>query len=496
MLFNSVEFMIFFPLVVSAYFLCPARYRWALLLAASYYFYAAWRLEYVLLLLISTGVDYFAGIQMGKLAERSKRLKYLILSLVTNLGLLFTFKYFNFFNESVRDLFDVFNIFYNVPAFDVLLPVGISFYTFQTLSYSIDVYLGRQEPERHLGIFAVYVSFFPQLVAGPIERAGRLLPQFHATHRFSEEQVVLGLRLMLWGLFKKVVIADRLAIYVNSVYNNPTDYSGLTMLVATYFFAFQIYCDFSGYSDMAVGAARVLGIRLMDNFQQPYMARSIADFWRRWHISLTTWFRDYLYIPLGGNRVSVPRWYLNIAIVFLVSGLWHGASWTFVIWGGLHGLYMLLGSWFGGIYRTMSRLFLGENEEGEPNVPPIPAWLGIFATFHLVVFSWIFFRANSLGDALLIVGNLGNVFSPTPLADIYAPFANSTVAQPAIEMALSIVLILVLEITQWLERRGGVVERSFNANPRWLRWSAYVAMTVAIMNLGVSIETPFIYFQF
>lgn len=491
MLFNSVEFMIFFPLVVSAYFLCPARYRWALLLAASYYFYAAWKLEYVLLLLISTSVDYFAGIQMGKLEERSKRLKYLLLSVATNLGLLFAFKYFNFFNESVRGLFDAFNIFYNVPAFDVLLPVGISFYTFQTLGYAIEVYRGRQEPERHLGIFALYVSFFPQLVAGPIERAGRLLPQLRATHRFNEEQVVTGLRLMLWGLFKKVVIADRLAIYVNQVYNSPDGYSGIAMLVATYFFAFQIYCDFSGYSDIAIGAARVLGIRLMDNFRQPYTARSVADFWRRWHISLTTWFRDYLYIPLGGNRVPALRWYVNIAIVFLVSGLWHGANWTFVVWGALHAIYMLLGIGLGGAYRWLMRRIIG-NED----VPPIPAWLSIFATFHAVVFSWIFFRANSLSDALMVVGNLGNLATAAPLAAIFAPWADAAVAQPAMEMTLSVLLIVVLEATQWLERRGNVMQRSFDANPLWLRWSAYVAMTVAIMNLGVAIETPFIYFQF
>jgi D-alanyl-lipoteichoic acid acyltransferase DltB (MBOAT superfamily) len=491
MLFNSIEFLIFFPIIVTAYYACPHRYRWALLLAASYYFYAAWKLEYVVLIMISTGVDYFAGIQMGKQPERTQRTPYLILSLATNLGLLFAFKYFNFFNDSVRDLFNVFNIFYNVPAFDVLLPVGISFYTFQTLSYTIDVYRGRMEPERHLGVFALFVSFFPQLVAGPIERARRLLPQLHSEHRFREDQVVLGLRLMLWGLFKKVVIADRLAIYVNQVYNNPDAYAGLPLLVATYFFAFQIYCDFSGYSDIAIGAARVMGIRLMENFRQPYTAHSVSDFWRRWHISLTTWFRDYLYIPLGGNRVRPARWFMNIAIVFLVSGLWHGASWTFVFWGALHALFVLGGIWLGAAYAWGARRVTGRDEP-----PGIPAWISIFATFHLVTFGWIFFRANSLPDALLIIRNMTAMATEAPLAVMTAPWLDAAVSRPTLEMALSVALILTLEIVQWLERRAGRMERQFDTNPLWLRWAAYVALAAAIMNLGVAIETPFIYFQF
>lgn len=491
MLFNSVEFLLFFPIVVTAYYLCPQRYRWALLLAASYYFYAAWKLEYVVLIMISTGVDYVAGIQMGKQSTRAGRRPYLILSLVTNLGLLFAFKYFNFFNDSLRNLFDVFNIFYNVPGFDALLPVGISFYTFQTLGYTIDIYRGRQDPERHLGVFALFVSFFPQLVAGPIERAGRLLPQLHGAHSFHEDRVVSGLRLMLWGLFKKVVIADRLAIYVNQVYNHPDAYTGLPLLVATYFFAFQIYCDFSGYSDIAIGAARVLGIRLMENFRQPYTAHSVADFWRRWHISLTTWFRDYIYIPLGGNRVPPARWYMNIAIVFLVSGLWHGARWTFVVWGGLHALFVLSGIWLGALYGWMARTWFGRDE-----APHVPTWISIFATFHLVVFGWIFFRANSMPDARLIVRNMMDMATDAPLAATIAPWIDAAVAQPVLEMVLALVLIGALETIQWLERRAGRLERQFDANPLWLRWAAYVALAAAIMNLGVAIETPFIYFQF
>ncbi|MCB0064655.1 MAG: MBOAT family protein, partial [Caldilineaceae bacterium] len=338
MLFNSLQFIIFFPAVVTIYFLLPHRYRWLLLLAASYYFYAAWQIEYTLLIFISTAVDYAMAHLMAQSEKLWHRRAYLGVSLLVNLGLLFGFKYFNFFNESVRATLNLFNIFYNVPAFQVLLPVGISFYTFQTLSYTIDVYRGKLAPERHFGRFALYVAFFPQLVAGPIERATHLLPQFHQPMTFNQTRIASGLRLLLWGMFKKVVIADRLALYVNQVYDHPGDHGALTLLIASYFFAFQIYCDFSGYSDIAIGAARVMGFDLMENFRQPYMARSIAGFWRRWHISLSTWFRDYLYIPLGGNRVARWRWYSNLFLVFLVSGLWHGAAWHFVIWGALHGL--------------------------------------------------------------------------------------------------------------------------------------------------------------
>jgi D-alanyl-lipoteichoic acid acyltransferase DltB (MBOAT superfamily) len=338
MLFTSLEFLIFFPIVVALYFGCPYRYRWLLLLAANYYFYAAWKLEYIFLLLASTLISYITAILMVKPENQAKRTGLLVIGLIANLGILFAFKYFNFVNDSLRIAFNQFNLIYNVPMFQALLPVGISFYTFQSLGYTIDVYRGKLEPERHLGRFALFVSFFPQLLAGPIERASNMLPQFYEKFDFDEARVSSGLRLILWGLFKKIVIADRLGLYVNAVYNSPSDWEGWPVFLATYFFAFQIYCDFSGYSDIAIGAARVMGFNLMENFRRPYFAQSPSEFWRRWHISLSSWFRDYLYIPLGGSRVSVPRWYLNLMIVFLVSGLWHGAAWTFVIWGGLHGL--------------------------------------------------------------------------------------------------------------------------------------------------------------
>ena len=399
MLFNSYHFLIFFPLVVVFYFSMPHKYRWVLLLAASYYFYMAWRAEYIFLIIFSTLIDYYAAIFMEKQTDKSKRKKFLILSLFSNLGLLFTFKYFNFFSTSISETFNYFNIFMDSPTFKLLLPVGISFYTFQTLSYTIDVYRGQKKAEKHLGYFAVFVSFFPQLVAGPIERSTNLLPQFFEKHDFDYQRVTDGLKLMMWGFFKKVVIADRLAILVNQVYNNADEYEGFPLILATYFFAFQIYCDFSGYSDIAIGAAQVMGFDLMENFRRPYHAKSISEFWKRWHISLSTWFRDYVYIPLGGNSTVKWRWYFNLFITFLVSGLWHGADWTFVIWGAIHGFYLISAIWTNGIVNKVYNFIgLKKGSNGRKLIDVI--W-----TFHLVLFAWIFFRANSFSDAIYILEN-------------------------------------------------------------------------------------------
>ncbi|MCB0064248.1 MAG: MBOAT family protein [Caldilineaceae bacterium] len=489
MLFNSLEFVIFFPTVVAIYFLLPQRYRWLLLLLASYYFYAAWKIEYTLLIFTSTVVDYTMARRMAQSTQPGQRRAYLIVSLLVNLGLLFGFKYFSFFNESVRATLNLFNVFYNVPAFQVLLPVGISFYTFQTLSYVIDVYRGKIEPERHFGIYALYVSFFPQLVAGPIERATHLLPQFRQQMTFDQARVASGLRLILWGLFKKVVIADRLAIYVNQVYNNPSEQGALTLLIASYFFAFQIYCDFSGYSDIAIGVARVLGFDLMQNFRQPYMARSLSSFWRRWHISLSTWFRDYLYIPLGGNRVPQWRWYSNLFIVFLVSGLWHGAAWHFVIWGALHGILVVLEA------ALSNRALWGARWLRRDEPLRLPAIVNIFATFHVVLLTWIFFRANSLPDALLILGRLFTFAGTNTWDAINAPWTAVGV-DPVWEMSLAVGLIILLEVIQWLERWGQNMERTFVTYSRPVRWAAYLFLAIATMNLGTSMDTPFIYFQF
>lgn len=483
MLFNSIEFLIFFPVVVAVFFALPQRFRQVFLLAASYYFYMCWKAEYAILILVSTLIDYVAALRMGKTTEKSARTKYLILSLAANLGILFAFKYANFFNESIQAVLQQFNIFYGFPGFDWLLPVGISFYTFQSMSYTIDVYRGEKEPERRFTTFALYVAFFPQLVAGPIERSVRLLPQLDRTVRFDYDRLISGLRLMLWGFFKKVVIADRLAIYVNQVYNSPGEYQGFTLLLATYFFAFQIYCDFSGYSDIAIGTARIMGYDLMLNFRQPYFSQSISEFWKRWHISLSSWFKDYLYIPLGGNRVSKPRWYFNLLAVFLVSGLWHGANWTFALWGFLHGFYLVFSIWTQKAREAMAGLLKIDR------FPLLQRGLKIFLTFHLVCFAWVFFRANSVAEAFLILRNLLRLdFSPAGLAAI-------NVALGWGELLIALGSILLLEVYHLLERTGRL-KILVLGQPRTFRWAIYYALILGIVFFGVFNHTEFIYFQF
>lgn len=480
MLFNSLHFVAFFPMVVALYFIIPKRFRWVMLLIASYYFYMCWRVEYALLILTSTAIDYAAALLMYRTQKKGVRLFYLILSLTTNLGLLFAFKYFNFFSDSLQAVFAQFNLAYAMPELKVLLPIGISFYTFQTLSYTIDVYRGHQEPERHFGIFALYVSFFPQLVAGPIERSARLLPQFFEEHQFDLQQAKEGLVLMLWGFFKKLVIADRLAVYVDQVYNSPEPYGGGAVALATYFFAFQIYADFSGYSDIAIGSAQVMGYRLMTNFNRPYFADSIGDFWRRWHISLSTWFRDYVYIPLGGNRTTRRRWVINIMAVFLLSGLWHGANWTFVIWGGLHGLYLLVGEWTAALREKAAQAL------GLANAHLFRKLVQILITFHLVWLGWVFFRANCVGDAfrhLRAIATAASAWNWGPLhmkpQDLYA--------------ALGVIgFLIVIQVFQ----RDRRFDRFLYDAPTWIRWSLLYTLLLGILVLGKFTKQEFIYFQF
>ena len=482
-LFNSFEFLIFFPVVTLAYFLMPHRFRLVFLLLASYYFYMCWRPEYIVLILASTLVDYFAGLGMGRTDDRKKRRKFLLMSLFANLGLLFTFKYFNFFADSLNHLFAAVRVDVQMPALDVLLPVGISFYTFQTLSYTIDVYRGETQPEKNPLRFALYVAFFPQLVAGPIERSTRLLKQFYRKVSFSEERLRSGLLLILWGLFKKVVIADRLAIYVNEAYNHPGDYQGWPLILATYFFAFQIYCDFSGYSDIAIGSARILGFDLMENFRQPYFARSISEFWKRWHISLSTWFRDYLYIPLGGNRVVKWRWYYNLMVVFLVSGLWHGANWTFVVWGALHGFYLIFSIWTQ-TWRAKMREWFGLSRR-----PRLEALWQTVVTFHLVLVAWVFFRANSLSDALLILNNMSQLdFSLQGLMDINIELGWG-------ELMLVMLFIAGMELVHVLQISGRLASLSLRM-PQPLRLAVFYGLLLSIVFFGVFNHTEFIYFQF
>ena len=442
----------------------------------------------MLLLLTSTLVDYFAGLMMGRAPSRRKRTKYLVISLVSNLGLLFFFKYYDFFSDSLTSFFGLFHCPVQPPELNLLLPIGISFYTFQTLSYSIDVYRGRQKPERHLGRFALFVSFFPQLVAGPIERSRNLLPQFLRKINFDYVRVTDGLKLMAWGLFKKVVIADRLAVLVDTVYNNPADLTGVHFVVATVFFAFQIYCDFSGYSDIAIGGARVLGFDLMDNFNRPYSSRSTSEFWKRWHISLSSWFRDYLYIPLGGSRVRIPRWCFNIAVVFLISGFWHGANWTFVIWGGLHGFYLLFGAATGGVRRKIARRLMLHR------IPGLQKTAALLVTFILVTFAWIFFRANNVSDALHIVSRLpvgwNALLSVEGMRAVFLQMGMGRVS-----FIIAIMSIFFMELVHYVERHRNM-RTMLSDRPAWVRWPFYIILVLAIINLGGMNAVPFIYFAF
>ncbi len=439
----------------------------------------SWKAEYIILIMISTLIDYLAGIQIFKSKTQKRKTFFLIISIITNLGLLFAFKYFNFFSESVRAVLQQFSIQLNPITLKVLLPVGISFYTFQTLSYTIDVYRGKIKPEKHLGIFAVYVSFFPQLVAGPIERAKNLLPQFYEKHDFDYKRITNGLKLMLWGFFKKVVIADRLAIIVDIVYNNVDGYTGLPLILATFFFAFQIYCDFSGYSDIAIGSAQIMGFRLMDNFKRPYFSRSIAEFWRRWHISLSSWFKDYVYIPLGGNKLKIPRWSLNIMVVFIISGLWHGANWTFIIWGALHGIYIIMGRLTKSLKNKIKEVLLLDK------FPYIKQTLQVIITFTLVSLGWILFRANSLSDAIYIYTHL--------LANL--SFKGAYLGVERIDIFLALFFIGLMEFVHLIQEH--VRMREFLSNkPLPLRWGIYITIIISILLFGVFNNTEFIYFQF
>jgi len=444
-----------------------------------------WKLEYIILIIISTLIDYFAGLMIAKRKNKKEKKYFLYMSLACNLGLLFAFKYFNFFNSQLKLFFKSINIFYNVPAFKVLLPVGISFYTFQTLSYTIDVYRGRTKPIKHLGIFALYVSFFPQLVAGPIERSSTLLPQFFEYKKFDYERFCKGLQLILWGYFKKVVIADRLAIYVNFVYSHEEFCGAVPFIIATYFFAIQIYCDFSGYSDIAIGSARLMGYELMTNFKQPYFSKSIREFWQRWHISLSSWFKDYLYIPLGGNRVSELRRNLNVFIVFLISGLWHGANWTFLFWGGLHGTYMLVGHYFKKIVNKWNS-FIRKLQKIKA-IFLFAEGIKIIFVFHLVWISWIFFRAESISQAFSIIKKI--------ILLAKGPISFPVTMSPA-DFVISIGLIIFLIGIDFLLVKYKKENKFLNNLPVVLRWTLYYILIFGILFLGVFNEVEFIYFQF
>jgi D-alanyl-lipoteichoic acid acyltransferase DltB (MBOAT superfamily) len=487
-LFNSFEFAVFLPVVLGVHFALPPRLRWILLLGASYYFYMAWRPRYVVLLLASTVVDYFVGRAMERCPDSRSRRPYLAISLTANLGLLLTFKYYSFFAGVLAAILRGGGAGWEPPVLDVTLPIGISFYTFQTLSYSLDIYRGQWRAERNPGRFALFVSFFPQLVAGPIERAGRLLPELSAKRAFDPQSVADGLRRVGWGLFKKVVLADRAARIVDFVYAAPGEKGGPALAAATVLFAFQIYCDFSGYSDIAVGVARMFGIRLRENFRAPYFARSVREFWQRWHISLSTWFRDYVYIPLGGSRAGRARSSFNLLVVFVVSGLWHGANWTFVLWGAYFGLWMILSR---ATATIRERIAMGLGLRGWP-------WLrtalqtGI--TFAFVNLGWVLFRAATPGDAVLIFSRLGHGWGelqgPSAVGHLVAELG-----MPLGELVLTGCWILVLLLAEARSTDTPPME-SLAQQPGWLRWSAYYGICLAILVFGIFDETPFVYFQF
>lgn len=476
MLFNSIEFLLFFPIVSILYYLLPHQYRWLHLLLASCVFYMFFIPVYILILFFTIIIDYFAGILLEETKSGRKKI-YLIASLVANIGVLAVFKYFNFFIDNVNTLLQGLNITtHALPFLKIILPIGLSFHTFQAMSYTIEVYRGNQKAERHFGYYALYVLFYPQLVAGPIERPQHIIHQLHEEKKFEYVSVVSGLRLMLWGFFKKCVVADKIALLADPVFFKPELFHGFPMVIAALSFSIQIYCDFSGYSDIARGSARTMGIQLMQNFNVPYISKSIDEFWKRWHISLSSWFRDYLYIPLGGNRVSENRRYFNVFVVFLLSGLWHGANWTFIVWGAMHGSFIMLALWRDKLFPKLK-------------APSFMQWL---TTFVLVVMAWIFFRADTINEAIYVIKHsLSGVLHPgTYLLKGYAyiKFWKFTTVDMFV-LSLAVFLLFYVEqksnIQEWLQQK-----------PVWFRWNIYFWMTVCIILFGVFDSRQFIYFQF
>ncbi len=473
--FNSLEFLIFYPLVALLNYVVPLKYRFIPLLAASYYFYMSWNADLVYLILFTTAISFASGILIEK-RPKFKKL-WMIISVVASLSVLFFFKYYNFIAGNIGGLFGA------DLTLTLILPVGISFYTFQTLSYSIDVYRGDIKAEYNFFYYALFVSFFPQLVAGPIERPDNLLPQLKVAHTFNQSDFVIGSKRMLAGFFKKIVVADTVSTYVNAVYNHPGETSGLAIMIATALFAVQIYCDFSGYTDIAIGCARIMGYRLMQNFDRPYYAENIKDFWARWHISLSSWFKDYLYIPLGGNRKGYARQNLNLFIVFLVSGIWHGAEWTFIWWGVLHGIYRVVGAL---TYKKREAAYkkLGIDTKSAP-----VRWFRRAVTFVMVCFAWIFFRANNTPELIIILKKLFTSFGATTFATELGLTLNGAL----IVILCIAVMVLIdrrLTLKTYDEPNGAVVRGGISV---YLLWAIVFAWLILLAGDGSS---AFIYFQF
>ncbi|MCK5741477.1 MAG: MBOAT family protein [Chlorobi bacterium] len=485
MLFNSIDFAIFLPIVFILYWFVAnknLKLQNLLIVAASYYFYACWDWRFLSLILISTIVDYFVGLKLSNQDNDNKRKILLWISIVVNLGFLGFFKYYNFFLDNFINTFSFFGTEINANSLNIILPVGISFYTFQTLSYTIDVYKRKLEPTKDFIAFSAFVSFFPQLVAGPIERAKNLLAQFDKKRKFEYDLAVDGMRQILWGLFKKVVIADNCAVYANEIFNNYSDYSGSTLLLGAIFFAFQIYGDFSGYSDIAIGTSRLFGFNLKRNFAFPYFSRDIAEFWRRWHISLSSWFRDYVYIPLGGSRSGTMKNLRNILIIFTVSGFWHGANWTFIIWGVLNALYFMP-------LMIMKKNRLNRDTVAEGKYfPSIREFFQMGNTFFLTLTAWIFFRSETVGDAISYISGIfsGSIFS----------FPEVFVARSPLSGPLVVIFIIIFVLTEWLQREKQHALQFENKDlSRLIRWSIYYGVAMAIILFGGN-QQQFIYFQF
>ena len=478
MLFNSIDFAIFLPIVFVLYWFVAnksLKYQNALIVAASYLFYGWWDWRFLSLILFSTIVDYLVGRRLKIENKENRRKALLWTSILMNLGFLCFFKYYNFFLDNFIAAFSFFGTEIRENTLNIILPVGISFYTFQTLSYTIDVYRGKLEPTKDFIVFSAFVSFFPQLVAGPIERATHLLPQFYKKRTFNYSKAVDGLRQILWGLFKKVVIADNCADFANQIFNNSADMNGSTLVLGAIFFTFQIYGDFSGYSDIAIGTSRLFGFDLMKNFSFPYFSRDIAEFWRRWHISLSTWFRDYLYIPLGGSRGGIWMKVRNTFIIFIVSGFWHGANWTFIIWGALNAIYFL-------------PLLLTNNNRNNLEIvaqgkyfPTLKELFQMSITFMLTVIAWVFFRAKNIGHAYDYISTM---------------FSSSLFSKPTIFPVTTILLVMLFVLVEWIGREGDYAIS--NLGLKWkrpIRYAMYYAIVVSIFWFGGK-EQQFIYFQF
>ena len=481
MLFNSLDFALFLPIVFALYWLANRHLKLqnGIILIFSYYYYACWDWRFLLLIFISTIVDYYVGVELSRQKQLLKRKALLCTSILVNLGFLGLFKYYDFFIEQFVNSFSFFGVNIQANTLNFILPVGISFYTFQTLSYSIDVYRKKILPSHNFVAFSAFVSFFPQLVAGPIERASNLLPQFLQHRKFDYSLAVNGMRQILWGLFKKMVIADNCAELANMIFNNSADYSGSTLLLGAIFFSFQIYGDFSGYSDIAIGTARLFGFNLMKNFSFPYFSRDIAEFWRRWHISLSSWFRDYVYIPLGGSKVSKVKKIRNVFIVFVVSGLWHGANWTFIIWGIINAIFFLPL-----LLMNTNRKHLYIVAKGR-KLPSIKEFVSILSTFGITLIAWVFFRAESLPHAVLYIKNMLNIRLFT---------IPSLIEMPVV--IISLILLLVFIFIEWIGREGNFAIEGVNQFNRLQRFFFYFFIIFLIGMYSPSNETPFIYFQF